>query len=118
MEADGFVDLLVDLFAGGHVVRGEPAADAFVLEVGVETVGEILVFGGVADEAGVELDGLIEEGWEVGDEVFWEAAAAEEGQGSGPDSARVRWSSVLGPRCLHVSRPITSFSLVSPKTVS
>jgi hypothetical protein len=40
-------------------VRGEPAADAGVLEVGVEAVGEGLVAGGVGNEAGVELDGLI-----------------------------------------------------------
>jgi len=83
VQADGFVDLLVDLLAGGHVVRGEPAADAFILEVGVEAVGEGLVFGGVADEAGVELDGLVEEGWEVGDEGFGKAAAAEDGEREG-----------------------------------
>jgi len=84
VEADRFVDLLVDLFAGSHVMRGEPAADAGVLEVGVEAVGEGLVFGGVGDEAGVELDGLIEERWEVFDEIFGEAAAAEEVDGEWP----------------------------------
>ena len=84
VEADGFVDLLVDFLAGSHVVRGEPAADAGVLEVGVEAVGEALVLSGVGDEAGVELDGFIEEGWEVFDEIFGEAAASEEGNGKGP----------------------------------
>ena len=70
VNADGFVNLLVNLFAASHVVRGEPAADAFVLEVGVEAVGEGLVLGRVADKAGVELDGLVQQGWEIGDEVF------------------------------------------------
>ena len=70
MESDGFVDLFVDLFAGGHVVGGEPATDAFVLKVVVEAVGEFLVLGGVRDEAGVELDGLVDKGCEVGDVVF------------------------------------------------
>jgi hypothetical protein len=51
VQAYGFVDLLVELPAALNVVRSEPAAHAFVLQVGVEPVGEVLVFGGVADEA-------------------------------------------------------------------
>jgi hypothetical protein len=35
-----------------------PCANAFSLQVCKETVRESLVFGAVADEAGVELDGL------------------------------------------------------------
>jgi hypothetical protein len=57
VHADGFVDLLVELPAALNVMRGKPAAQAFVLQAGVEAVGEDLVFGGVADEAGEELDG-------------------------------------------------------------
>ena len=53
------------------------------MEVGVEAVGEFLVFCGVGDEAGVELDGLIEKGREVGDEAFRQAAAANEGERKG-----------------------------------
>jgi hypothetical protein len=44
VEADGFVDLLVDFLAALNVMRSEPAAHAFVLQVGVEAVGEVLVF--------------------------------------------------------------------------
>ena len=51
VQADGFVDLLVELPAALNIVRSKPAAHAFVLQVGVEAVGEGLVFGGVADEA-------------------------------------------------------------------
>jgi hypothetical protein len=53
VHTDGFVDLLVEFLAALNGVRGEPAAHAFVLEVGVEAVGEGWVFGGIADEAGV-----------------------------------------------------------------
>ena len=59
VEADGCVDLLVDFLARSKVVGSEPAADAGVLEIGVEAVGEGLVLGGVRDEAGVKLDGLM-----------------------------------------------------------
>jgi len=53
-----FVDLLGGVPAALNVVRSKPAAHTFVLQVGIEAVGEVLVFGGVADEAGVELDGI------------------------------------------------------------
>ena len=66
VKTDSFINLLVDLLAGGHVMRGKPAADPFVLQVSVEAVGELLVFGGVADEAGVELDRLVDEGGREG----------------------------------------------------
>jgi hypothetical protein len=42
VEADGFVDLLVEILAGANVVGCEPAADTGILEV-----GEGLVLGGV-----------------------------------------------------------------------
>src|ERR1022692_1197049 len=38
--------------------------------------------------------------------------------GRGPDLARVRWSSVLGPSCLQESSPCTSLNCVSLKIVS
>ena len=78
VQADGFVDLLVEFLAALNVVRGKPAAHAFVLKVGVEAVGEGLVFGGIADEAGVELDGIRNEGFSVGDEFIRDAASTQE----------------------------------------
>ncbi len=78
VQADGFVDLLVDFLAALNVVRGKPTAYAFVLQVGVEAVGEGLVFGGVADEAGVELDGASDDRLCESDEFIRDAAAAEE----------------------------------------
>jgi hypothetical protein len=78
VQSDGFVDLLVEFPAALNVVRGKPAAHAFALQVGVEAVGEVLVFGGVADEAGVELDGVGDERLSVGDEVVGNAAPTQE----------------------------------------
>ncbi len=56
MQADGRVNLLVELLAGFNVVRGEPAAHAFILQAFVQTVGKLLVLARIADEAGVELN--------------------------------------------------------------
>jgi hypothetical protein len=47
VQANGFVDLLVEFSATLDVVRSKPAAYSFVLQVGVEAVGEGLVFGGL-----------------------------------------------------------------------
>ena len=44
MEADGVVDGRADLVAYFHVFGGEPAADAVVLEIGVEATGEGVVY--------------------------------------------------------------------------
>src|SRR3954454_9886551 len=62
-------------------MRREPAAHALVLEVGVKAVGELLVLARIADEAGVELDRLVQQRWQVVDQVVWQADAAQEGQG-------------------------------------
>ena len=56
MQSNRLVDLLVQLAAALDVVRREPAAHALGLQVGMEPLGKLLVFGRVADEAGVELD--------------------------------------------------------------
>jgi hypothetical protein len=36
VQADGFVDLLVDFLATLNIVRSKPATHAFVLQIGVE----------------------------------------------------------------------------------
>ena len=57
MEVDGLVE--GDSYARSdlHVVGSEPAADAGLLEVVVEFACDVVVFAGVGDKAGVELDG-------------------------------------------------------------
>ena len=78
VHLDGFVDLLVDFLAALDIVRREPAADALRLQIGVKAVGEVLVLGGVADEAGVEVEGRAGERLHVRDEVLGDACAAKE----------------------------------------
>src|SRR5579872_2943414 len=58
MKADCFVNLGACLITNLEVFGSEPAADAFVLQVGIEAVGEGLVFARVANKARVELKGL------------------------------------------------------------
>ncbi len=59
MQANGLVNLLVQLAASLHFLRREPAAHALGLQVGMELLGKLLVLRGSADEAGVELKGLV-----------------------------------------------------------
>ena len=56
MQPDGLIELLMNLAPALDVVRRKPAAHAFVLQIGIEPLGKLLVFGRIADEAGVELD--------------------------------------------------------------
>src|SRR5208337_1106155 len=78
MQANGLVDLLVQLAASLDVVGREPAAHALGLQVGMEPLGELPVTSRIADEAGVELDGPSHHRADVGDELVWHAAAAQE----------------------------------------
>src|SRR5262249_40234687 len=59
VDVDRRLYLFVDLLTALDVVRGEPATDATRLKVGVKVIGEGLVFGAVANEAGVEVKGCI-----------------------------------------------------------
>jgi hypothetical protein len=38
----------------------KPAANPFVLQVGMEALCKLLIFGRIADEAGIMLDGLVQ----------------------------------------------------------
>src|SRR5271166_749367 len=78
MQADGRVNLLVELLAGFNIVRREPAAHAFILQAFVQTVGKLLVLARIADEAGVELNRTADQGTDVGDELVGKARAAQE----------------------------------------
>ena len=95
----------------------EPAAHALVLQVGVEALGELLVLRRVADEAGVELDRLVQQRGQIVDQVVRQADAAQEDEGQGTGLLQCRWSMMLGPACLHWSNPLTSARLTSPNTV-
>jgi hypothetical protein len=57
-------------------VRREPAANAFALKVGMKAVGELLVLARIADEAGIELDRLVQQRRQVVDQVVGQADAA------------------------------------------
>src|SRR3954471_8308525 len=53
-QPDRFVDGIPGLGSNRQVMRREPAAHAFALEVGMEAIGEVLVLARIADEAGEE----------------------------------------------------------------
>jgi len=57
MQPNRVIDLFMDLPPPFDIVRRKPATYAFVLQVGMEPLGKLLVARRVADEAGVVLDG-------------------------------------------------------------
>jgi hypothetical protein len=83
MQADGFIDLFMQFAPSLHVMRGEPAADAFGLEVGMQAFGKVLVLGGVTDEAGIELNRVhcTDQRFQVGNEWFGDASTTQENLG-------------------------------------
>jgi hypothetical protein len=64
-QPDRLVDGVDDPGADRHIVRREPAPHALVLEISVEAVGELLVLARIADEAGKELDRLVQQRGQV-----------------------------------------------------
>src|ERR1022692_409171 len=78
MQANGLVDLLVQLAACLHFLRREPAAHAFGLQVGMEPVGKLLVFGRITDETGVELDRSPKNGADVNNKLIGKSATSQE----------------------------------------
>ena len=70
MDLEGAVDLVLQVAAAFDVFRGVPDLEVGGADVLVETLRERFVVMVVADEAGLELDWLVEEGGEVVDEVI------------------------------------------------
>jgi hypothetical protein len=60
VKPDRLVDTLSESIADLEILRREPAADALVLEIGVEAFRKVLVVTRIADETGVELDWFAE----------------------------------------------------------
>src|SRR6476646_3274789 len=77
MQADGLVDLLVEFLSGLAMVRGKPAAHSLVLQVSMESLSKWLIFGGVADKAGIKLECWSNEGVHVFNKVVGNARAPQ-----------------------------------------
>src|SRR5215469_10147488 len=99
MQPNRLINLLMNLPPAFDVVRCKPATHTFGLQVSIQPVCKLLVFGRVADEAGVELNSS-SDGFDVADEVVRHATTAQEDFGNlafrsvnGVDSDR-RWSIV------------------------
>ena len=70
VDLEGLVYLVLEVAATFDVFGGVPNLEVRGAEVSVEALGEGFVVVVVADEAGLELDWLVEEGGEVVDEVI------------------------------------------------
>ena len=99
--ANGLIDALPDLVASLHVFWGKPAAHAFALQVGIQPVGKLLVAAGIANEAGVVLDGMSNQGVHIGEEILWHTGFAQKCFGNASLGAvdgvntNARWAFVL-----------------------
>jgi hypothetical protein len=62
IRSNRLIDLLVDLLATSDILGSEPATDPLRLKVRVQSLGEWLVGRRVANETGIELDSLTEQG--------------------------------------------------------
>jgi hypothetical protein len=49
------VNLVIELLPTFDVLGGKSTAHIFALQIGVETIGKVLILAGVADKAGVVL---------------------------------------------------------------
>jgi len=84
IDADGLIYPETEAVANFHILGSKPAAHAFVLESCVQAFGKGVVLARVADEAGVELEGLIEQRGQIFNQCLWQATAPEKSQGEWP----------------------------------
>ena len=80
IEADCLINAGAESVADFHVLGSKPAPHALVLEIGIQSFGEVVVLTRIADEAGVELEGLIEQRGQVVNQRVWQTAAPKKGQ--------------------------------------
>ena len=84
IDADGFINPRAEAVTDFHIFRSKPAAHTLVLKICVEAFGKSAVLARIADEAGVELEGLIEERGQIVNQRVWQATTSKKGQGKWP----------------------------------
>lgn len=82
MEPDGLLNLVVKLFAAPGIVWDKPATYSCGLQISMKVVGKLLVFAGVADETGIELDGTGCQRAHKDNKILRDAGAAQESLGN------------------------------------
>jgi hypothetical protein len=79
-EFNRFINRIPCLGPDRQIMWRKPASDSLVLEIGMQTLRKILVFAGMADEATVHLDGLVQQGWQIVDEGIWKTHTTQKHQ--------------------------------------
>ena len=99
MRADSLLNATLKLLPGLQIYRGIPASNAFGSQVGIETFDKPPVFGRIANEAGVVLDGVLSQGVGRGNKGIGQACVTQEclrnvsfrpQEGIRPDSRRAQ----------------------------
>jgi len=81
VDLDRLVNLLMEFAAALDVMRRKPDTQPGILQAFMQPAAEGVIDTAVANEAGVKLEGLVEEGGQVVDQYVWEPATPEKGQG-------------------------------------
>jgi hypothetical protein len=101
VQANGLIDALSDLVADLHIFRGKPATYAFALQISIQPFSKLLVTAGIANKAGVVLNGMSNQGVHIGEEVLWHTGFAQKCFGNAPlgavdgINAYARWAVML-----------------------
>jgi hypothetical protein len=84
MDVDRLINLFMEFPTALDIVWREPDTEPRVLQAPMQTAAECFISAAVADKAGIELEGLAKDGWEVLNQRFWQPTAPEKGQGERP----------------------------------
>src|SRR5437660_631881 len=79
IQPDRLMNALSEFVSDLQIFGSIPASNAFSLQVGIEAFNKRLIFGGVANEASVVLDGVLSQGTDIGNEGIGQACLAQEG---------------------------------------
>ena len=77
LQPDRGIDRVEDFGADRQVVRCKPAAHTFVLQVGMNASGKVLISGRVADEPGIVLNGLTQKRRQIINQLVRQADSAK-----------------------------------------
>ncbi len=78
IESDRLINAVSEFVSNFQIFRSKPATNAFGSQVSMEAFDKLLVLAGIADKAGVVLNGVLNQGTDIGNEGIGEACLTQE----------------------------------------
>ncbi len=78
IEPDRLINAASEFVSNFQIFRSKPAANVFASQIGIEPLGELLVFAGIANKARVVLNGVLSQRTDIGDEGIGLACLTQE----------------------------------------